>query len=101
MATAERIERISPKKLHPTKWNPREHINTQSAAFQDLLKSVEGSGVREHLQVRPHSTKEGEYEILSGHRRALAAVMAKCETVPAVIVEMNDEEAFKEEDRAL
>lgn len=96
MATTERIERISPKKLHPTKWNPREHIRTESAAFQDLLKSVEGSGVREHLQVRPHPSKKGEYEILSGHRRALAATMAKVETVPAVVVEMDDEEAFKQ-----
>jgi len=94
--TVERVERISPKHLHPTKWNPREHINTQSAAFQDLLKSVEGSGVREHLQVRPHPSKKGEYEILSGHRRALAATMAKVETVPVVIVEMDDEEAFKQ-----
>lgn len=90
----ERLEKIEPKKLHPTKWNPRT-IRTDTPDFRDLLESVKVSGVMIPVLTRPHPTKKGEYELLAGCRRHTAALLAERETIPAVVRDLSDEEAFK------
>ena len=60
----------------------------------ETLDSVRQRGVRTPGLVRPDP--EGGYEIISGHRRHRASVLAGLEDMPVIIREMNDEEAVIE-----
>ena len=58
----------------------------------ELLKSIEDKGVLVPLIVRTNPTGSG-YEIIAGHRRKAASEWAGIDTVPVVIVQMDDAEA--------
>ena len=58
----------------------------------ELSKSIEDKGVRVPLIVRPNPIGLG-YEIIAGHRRKAASEWAGIDTVPVMIVQMDDAEA--------
>lgn len=58
--------------------------------MDELVESVATQGIMSPVVVRP---KNGYYELISGHRRTHAAMRAGLTEVPAVIREMDDEEA--------
>lgn len=58
-----------------------------------LTKSIEDNGVLVPLLVRPHASKKG-YEIIAGHRRKEASIWAGLDSVPVMVVEMDDAEAI-------
>ena len=60
-------------------------------AMEEMVESIKEYGVLVPAIVRPRP--EGGYEILSGHRRHHASVLAGKETMPAIIKECNDDEA--------
>lgn len=62
----------------------------EDAAFDELTESVRAYGVLSPLLARPKC--EG-YELVSGHRRRLAAVKLGLGTVPVLVREMTDDEA--------
>lgn len=72
--------------------------NTRTArshAFAGLVRSVREQGVLQPLLVRPvddDDRVEHDFEIVCGHRRALAAVAAGLERVPVVVRHMTDAE---------
>jgi ParB family chromosome partitioning protein len=61
--------------------------------MEALTDSIRENGIMTPLLVRPINGGRGEYEIISGHRRAYAAEKAGLDTVPAFVVELNRAEA--------
>lgn len=59
--------------------------------MQEMKKSIEESGVIIPALVRP--TKDGKYEMISGHRRKFASQLAMKETMPCIIRNLSDDEA--------
>ena len=60
-------------------------------AMQELADSIKTVGVLVPIIVR--EMKDGKYEIISGHRRKRASEIAGMNTIPAVVVKLNDDEA--------
>lgn len=82
-------EEISVKDLHPSEHNVFRVENDE--AMEELVASIKEKGVLFPLLIRKRKDDKG-YEILSGHRRHLAAMMASLEKVPCVIMDVNDED---------
>ena len=68
---------------------PRIYFNDEELA--ELVGSIAEYGILEPLTVR--AAKNGKYKIVSGERRARAAVLADLKEVPCVLVRMSDEDA--------
>lgn len=64
----------------------------ENADFDKLVESVMQRGVFEPIIARMDA-QEGMYEIISGHRRRLAAMRAEVSDVPVLVQEMDDDEA--------
>lgn len=61
------------------------------AALAELVQSIAAKGILQPLIVRP--IPEGKYEIVAGERRWRAAQMAGLHEVPAIVRDVNDDEA--------
>ena len=72
------INKLRPFEGHPYKILDNEEMN-------DLIGSIQESGILTPLLVRPLEGTADEYEVISGHRRLHAAQKAGLETVPAFI----------------
>ena len=84
----EYIQQLSPDKLVPFQNHPY-HVR-EDAALSELMESIRTHGVLSPLLARP----KGEcYELVSGHRRRLAAQKLGLKTVPVLLREMTDDEA--------
>ena len=59
----------------------------------ELMRSIEEKGILVPLLVRPNSKGSG-YEIIAGHRRKAASEWAGIDSVPVMVVPMNDEDAI-------
>ena len=64
--------------------------NMEDASFVRLLNSIRRVGIIEPVAVRE---KDGKYEIVSGQRRVYAAEILGMRSVPAIVYEVNDDEA--------
>jgi ParB/RepB/Spo0J family partition protein len=71
-------------------------VREDSPSFGELLASVTAQGVLEPLHVRNDPDHAGQLQILAGHRRAAAAVLAGLKTVPAFAYGDLGEEAAAE-----
>ena len=60
--------------------------------MDDLVKSIKQNGVLTPVLVRPD--KNNSYEMISGHQRMHAAIKAGLETIPAIVRDMEDDEAI-------
>ena len=60
--------------------------------MDDLVVSIKQNGVLTPVLVRPD--KNNSYEMISGHRRMHAAIKAGLETIPAIVRDMEDDEAI-------
>lgn len=76
--------------LHPFEGHPFKVLDDE--LMEQTVESIKQIGVVSPLIVRPDP--EGEYEILSGHRRLHAAQLAGLETVPVIVKEMDDDAAI-------
>lgn len=76
-------------KLHPFAGHPYKVQDNEE--MDALVESIRTNGILTPLTVRP--LENGEYEVISGHRRLYAAQKAGLETVPAVILPMSRDEA--------
>ncbi len=79
------IEKLQPFRNHPFKV-------IYDKSMDALVSSVRDEGILNPLIVRKQ--KDGEYEILSGHRRKCAAKEAGLGMVPCIVVDYNDEDAL-------
>ena len=76
-------------KLHPFAGHPYKVQDNEE--MDALVESIRMNGILTPLTVRP--LENGEYEVISGHRRLYAAQKAGLETVPAIILPMSRDEA--------
>ena len=84
----EYIQQLSPDKLMPFQKHP--YQVREDTAMDELVDSIRAYGVLSPLLARPKG--EG-YELVSGHRRRLAAQKLGLPTVPVLVREMTDDEA--------
>ena len=82
------IQQLSPDKLIPFQKHP--YQVREDAAMDELMESIRTHGVLSPLLARP---KGESYELVSGHRRRLAAQKLGLPTVPVLVREMTDDEA--------
>ena len=78
------ISRMVPFKDHPFKVQEGEELDR-------LIESIEKSGVLVPVLVRPAA--DGNYEMISGHRRMAACKALGITELPAVVRNLSDEEA--------
>ena len=78
------LDKLKPFPNHPFKIREDE-------AMMETVESVKLFGVLQPAIVRP--TTEGEYEILSGHRRKRACELAGRKTMPVIVRELSDDAA--------
>lgn len=69
---------------HPFKVQDNEEM-------REMAKSIKDEGIVQPLIVRPR--KDGNYEIISGHRRKMASKIANLKELPCIIRDMTDDEA--------
>lgn len=82
------ISQLPPDKLSPFAKHP--YRVWEDAAMDELVESIRVHGILSPLLARPKG--EG-YELVSGHRRRLAAQKLGLSTVPVLVREMTDDEA--------
>lgn len=75
------IVQISTAKLHPFPAHPFKVQDDED--MEQLIQSIQMQGVLTPLVIRP--LENGEYEVISGHRRLHACRKAGIETVPALV----------------
>lgn len=79
--------------IRPSQENPRRG-RMEPEDLTELADSLCAAGVLEPILVRPiHDTSPQVYEIVFGERRWRAARQACFETIPAIVREMDDEQA--------
>ena len=84
----EYIQQLSPDKLVPFQKHP--YQVREDAALSELMESIRTHGILSPLLARP---KGESYELVSGHRRHLAAQKLGLKTVPVLVREMTNDEA--------
>ena len=85
----ERVQNIRISELVPFKDHPFKVVDDE--AMLRTTESIAQYGVLTPLIARP--MEDGEYEIISGHRRAPAAEMAGLTEVPVLVRDMDDDAA--------
>jgi len=86
------FKEIALREISPNPHNPRKGFD--GPKFDELTKSVREKGVIEPIIVRQIEGKKTPYEIVAGERRYKAAQTVGLETIPALIRELSDDEAF-------
>ena len=84
-----RAEYLPISKLHPFDGHPFKVVDNEE--MDQLVWSILTQGLLTPLVVRP--LPNGEYEVISGHRRLHACKEAGIETVPALITDMDRDAA--------
>ena len=86
----ERILRVSPNTIHPSRWQPRRHFTPE--AIEELAQSIREKGVLQPLTVR----RTGQtFELIAGERRWRAAQTAGLAEIPVIVVTANDQQALE------
>ena len=86
----EKVMDLPVSDLHPFKNHPFKVLDDDK--MRDTVQSIREHGVLVPILVRPQS--DGGYEIVSGHRRHRACLLAGIETIPAIVREMDDDAAI-------
>ena len=86
----EYVTNIPVEKLKPFLNHPFQVRDDDS--MRETVESIKTYGVLQPVIVRP--TKDGDYEILSGHRRKHACELAGRKTIPAIVRELDDDAAI-------
>ena len=86
----EYITNIPVEKLKPFPNHPFQVRDDDS--MRETVESIKTYGVLQPAIVRP--SKDGDYEILSGHRRKRACELAGRKTIPAIVRELDDDAAI-------
>lgn len=84
------IHLIPVSMLHPMPCSPFKIRDDD--AMQELVLSIRNFGILNPLEVRPNDS--GNFEIISGARRYQGAIQNQVEAIPAVIMDLDDDEAI-------
>jgi len=90
--STDHFRRIPIDRIRPRGDGPRRSVDPDRLA--ELVESVRSHGVLQPIRLRPRGA--GEYEIIAGERRWLAAQQAGLRQVPAVIAVTDDDQAYAE-----
>lgn len=82
-------DEIEVDKIHPFKDHPFKVLDDEK--MHELVESIMLNGVLVPVTVRP--IEDGEYEMISGHRRLFAVKEIGLEMIPAIIKKYDDDEA--------
>ncbi|WP_349281242.1 ParB/RepB/Spo0J family partition protein [Polaromonas hydrogenivorans] len=85
-AKVNRVEQLLLGTVHESPFNPR--TNYPADEMQELAESAKAVGILQPVLVRPRG--DGSYELVFGHRRHRAALMAKLEFIPAIVRDLTD-----------
>ena len=83
------VLRVPLSQLHPHPQNP--FAVRDDSAMQELKESVCRNGVLVPAIARPRA--EGGYELIAGHRRKYACEQAGQDSMPVIVLNLNDDEA--------
>lgn len=75
--------------IHPNPYQPRKVFSEES--LNELCSSIKAYGVIQPISVR--IGHQESYELVAGERRLRASKLAGLEVIPAIIVEMSDEDS--------
>ena len=79
--------------LSRNKYQPRNVFDEQK--LEELAKSIRKNGIIQPIAVRKTGKNEGEYEIVAGERRWLAAQKAGLHEVPITVLDLTDNETLE------
>ena len=88
LVDGKRLALINVESIHSSPSQPRKSFDEYE--LWKLSASIRENGILQPLVVR---SKDGRYELIAGHRRLKAAVMANLKQVPCVIYDTDDESA--------
>lgn len=86
----EKVQMIPLSEIHPFEGHPFRVVDDEE--MQKTVDSVKEYGVLTPAIVRPDP--DGGYEMISGHRRMRASELAGLQELPAIVREMDDDEAI-------
>ena len=84
------IHTIRTEAISPIPNNP--FLVREDPSMHELVESIAQFGILVPIEVRP--TQPGRYEIISGSRRYHAATVISLEFIPAIILDLDDDEAI-------
>ena len=84
----EMIENVSVDQLSPGQYQPRKRFDEES--LQELADSIIEQGLMQPIIVRK---SDDNFEIIAGERRWRAAKLAKLDTIPVIVRDINDRTA--------
>lgn len=88
----ESILNIPLASIIPSKTNPRGTLSPEG--IDDLAADIERRGVQQAIVIRPAKAKD-KFEIVFGERRWRASGKANKETIPCVVRNLTDDEAYE------
>ena len=77
--------------IDPSPYQPRQNFFTEQ--MDELARSIEATGVVQPIVVR--QTPDGRFQLIAGERRWRASKRAGKDTVPAIVRELNDQQAME------
>ncbi|OPZ94849.1 MAG: Nucleoid occlusion protein [Firmicutes bacterium ADurb.Bin419] len=83
------ITYIGIENIRPNPYQPRKQFNKIS--LEELCESIKQYGVIQPINVRKLSSSM--YELVAGERRLRAATMAGLKEIPAIVIEINDNDS--------
>ncbi|MBP7223553.1 MAG: ParB/RepB/Spo0J family partition protein, partial [Sedimentibacter sp.] len=83
------IVHINVNKIIPNKNQPRKNFDEK--ALEELSQSIKSYGIIQPITVR--KIYDDIYEIVAGERRYKAVKMLNLDTIPAVVIEVKEEES--------
>ncbi|MCS7202330.1 MAG: ParB/RepB/Spo0J family partition protein [Dictyoglomus sp.] len=85
-----KIKEIEIEKILPNPYQPRETIDIEN--LRELSESIKQRGVLQPILVRQ---KDDKYEIVAGERRYQSAKIAGLSKIPAIVLNISDQEAYE------
>jgi ParB family chromosome partitioning protein len=86
---AKNISYLSIDSVRPNPYQPRKQFS--KSALEELRESIRQYGVIQPINVR--KITNNNYELVAGERRLRAAVMAGLKEIPAIVVNVNDNDS--------
>lgn len=87
-ADQRKITYIPIENIRPNPYQPRR--NFEQSSLEELCNSIKEYGVIQPINVR--KTSSNYYELVSGERRLRASIMAGLKEIPAIIIDVNEDD---------
>lgn len=84
------VPRIPVDQLKPAPYNKRDADSYGKKPLADLVASIKAKGIISPITAR---LTDGHYQIVAGHRRYAAAILAGLKDVPCIVVNVSEDEA--------